>query len=331
MSGRQPLVSVVTPVYNGEAYIRECIESVVAQTYEKWEYTIVDNASEDATPEIAAEYAARDSRIRHLRFEELVGINDNHNRAFRAIADRSEYCKVVQADDWLYPECLERMVEVAERSDRVGVVSAYRLWGTVVDLVGVPYTESILDGTTILAQSLTGGPYVTGAPTALMYRSSVVRDRDPFFSDDFEHADTEAAYAVMTQWDVGFVHQLLTFARRQPGARTDWAGDVSTYLPENIRFLRRYGPEALEPEVYRRRLRKELKRYVRFHVRQSAKPSRLTDRRFFDVHRDEIAAIRAEGGRDAEVEAALLLVRTLLLRGGRRRRQAPELQTSQWI
>jgi glycosyltransferase involved in cell wall biosynthesis len=330
VNGRKPLVSVVTPVYNGEAYIRECIESVLAQTYENWEYTIVDNASEDATPDIAAEYAARDSRIRHLRFEELVGINDNHNRAFRAVSDASEYGKIVQADDWLYPECLERMVEVAERSEQIGVVSAYRLWGSVVDLVGVPYDQSVADGRAILAQSLTGGPYVTGGPTALLYRSSVLRARDPFFSDEFEHADTEAAYSVMTRWDVGFVHHLLTFSRRQSGARTDWASAVSTYLPENIRFLRRYGPATLDPAVYRRQLRKELKRYVRFHVRQSAKPSRLADRRFFDVHRDEVAAIRAEGGRDAEVEAALLVVRMLLLRGGRRQRRARELQTSQW-
>lgn len=330
MNRASPLVSVVTPVYNGEAYIRECIDSVLAQTHANWDYTIIDNASTDATPKIAAEYAARDDRIRHLRFEELIGINGNHNRAFGAIAAESEYCKIVQADDWLYPECLERMVEVAEQSSRIGIVSAYRLWENVVDLVGVPYDTRVVDGNAILAQSLTGGPYVTGGPTALLYRSSAVRERDPFYSDAFEHADTEAAYSVMTRWNVAFVPQVLTFSRRQRGARTDWAGDVSTYLPENIRFLRRYGPESLEPTAYRRRLRAELSRYLSFHLRQCAKPSRLADRRFFDVHREEVAAIRAEGGRDPEVEAALLIVRALLLRGGRRRHRAQELQTSQW-
>src|SRR4051794_3225988 len=98
----EPLVSIVTPVYNGADYLEECIESVLAQTYVRWGYTIVDNASTDATPEIAARYAARDARIRHLRFEELVGVTANHNRAFEAISAESEFCKIVQADDFLY-------------------------------------------------------------------------------------------------------------------------------------------------------------------------------------------------------------------------------------
>ena len=59
----QPLVSVLTPVYNGEAYVRECIESVIAQTYTNWEYIIVNNCSRDRTLELASEYT-RDPRIR---------------------------------------------------------------------------------------------------------------------------------------------------------------------------------------------------------------------------------------------------------------------------
>ena len=61
-----PLVSVVTPVHNGEAFLRECIESVLAQTYSHWEYIIVDNCSTDRTLEIASEYAIKDTRIKIL-------------------------------------------------------------------------------------------------------------------------------------------------------------------------------------------------------------------------------------------------------------------------
>jgi glycosyltransferase involved in cell wall biosynthesis len=311
------LVSVVTPVHNGATYLTECIESVLRQTYANFDYTVIDNASTDATPEIAARFARSDSRVRHLRFDEFVGINENHNRAFRAVHPESEFCKVVQADDWLYPECLERMVEVGESAETIGLVSAYRRWGDEVDLVGVPYSKTLIGGREILAQSLTGGPYVTGGPTALLYRSRFVREREPFYQYAFEHADTEAAYWLMSQHDFGCVHQVLTFARRQPGARMEWAGNVSTFLPENIRLLRRYGPAVLEPERYRHQLRLELRRYIWFHARQFPKPSRLSDKRFFSVHRGEIAGILEEGGPDTEVQAAMLLVKAMLLRGGR--------------
>ena len=119
--------------------------------------------------------------------------NANHNRAFGTISAESEFCKVVQADDWLYPECLERMVGVAVTNDNVSLVSAYRLLDRKVDLVGVPYTQEVVSGREILRQSLLGGPYVTGAPTALLYRSRLVRERTPFYQGGQLHADTDAA------------------------------------------------------------------------------------------------------------------------------------------
>ena len=314
---KHSLVSVVTPVYNGATYLQECIESVLKQTYTNWDYTVVDNASTDETPEIVARFAKSDSRVRHLRFDDFVGATENHNRAVRAISAESEFCKIVQADDWIYPHCLEQMVEVAQGSETIGIVSAYRIWENHVDLVGLPYWQTFISGRQILAQSLTGGPYVTGAPTALLYRSRCVREREPFFRDEFRHADTEAAYWLMTQHDFGLVHEVLTFARREEGARTAWADDMSTYLPENIRFLLRYGPGVLDRDRFRRQLRFELRKYLRFHIRQVPKPSRLADKRFFAIHRAEIAGILEESRGDPEVRAAMLFVKGLLLRGGR--------------
>ena len=79
----KPLVSVVTPVYNGAAYLRECIESVLRQTYSNWEYIIVNNCSTDATQEIVEEYAKKDSRIRVHNNDVFLAIIANHNKAFR--------------------------------------------------------------------------------------------------------------------------------------------------------------------------------------------------------------------------------------------------------
>ena len=71
-----PFVSIVTPVYNGAAYLADCIESVLAQTYTNWEYIIVDNRSTDSTPDIASAYARRDPRIRVHTNETFLDIID---------------------------------------------------------------------------------------------------------------------------------------------------------------------------------------------------------------------------------------------------------------
>ena len=121
----EPLVSVVTPVYNGEDFLTECIESVLRQTYGNYEYIIVNNCSTDRSLEIALNYSKRDSRIRVHSNSQFVGVIENHNIAFRLISPNSKYCKVVSADDWLFPECLARMVDVAEANPSAGFVGSY--------------------------------------------------------------------------------------------------------------------------------------------------------------------------------------------------------------
>src|SRR5262245_33242968 len=101
---RQPLVSVVTPVFNGALYLRECIESVLAQTYANWEYIIVNNCSTDDTVAIVEEYAKRDNRISVHNNPLFLDVIANYNRALQLISCNSAYCKVLAADDWLFPE-----------------------------------------------------------------------------------------------------------------------------------------------------------------------------------------------------------------------------------
>src|SRR5690348_12279144 len=116
-----PLVSVLTPVYNGEQYLEECIQSVLRQTYTNWEYIIADNMSTDRTLEIAETFATRDSRIRVIRGPDFVDLYGNHNRALAHMDRSAAYCKIVHADDWLYPECLTTMVGALEANASVGV------------------------------------------------------------------------------------------------------------------------------------------------------------------------------------------------------------------
>src|ERR1700722_5993669 len=97
-----PLVSVVTPVYNGERYLDECIQSVVNQTYRNFEYLIVDNCSSDGTLNVARHYETIDERVRVYDYHEFVDVIESHNRAFRLISPDSRYFKVLFADDVLF-------------------------------------------------------------------------------------------------------------------------------------------------------------------------------------------------------------------------------------
>jgi hypothetical protein len=72
-----PLVSVITPVYNGAEYLAECVESVLRQSYQNWEYIVLDNASTDDSHAIAVRYAEKDERIRVYRSSTLVSAAAN--------------------------------------------------------------------------------------------------------------------------------------------------------------------------------------------------------------------------------------------------------------
>ena len=69
MNEKKPKISVVTSVYNGEKYIKEAIESILAQTFEDFEWIVIDDASTDQTAEILHRYAEKDARIKIFKNE----------------------------------------------------------------------------------------------------------------------------------------------------------------------------------------------------------------------------------------------------------------------
>ena len=94
--------------------------------------------------EVARRYAAKDLRIRIHENQHFLSVIPNHNVALRQISPKSKYCKVVLGDDWIFPECLERMVAIGEEHPSVGLVGAYVLEGQRVGLTGLPYPSSVL-------------------------------------------------------------------------------------------------------------------------------------------------------------------------------------------
>jgi glycosyltransferase involved in cell wall biosynthesis len=282
----QPLVSVLTPVYNTERYLPECIESVLAQTYDNWEYIIVNNCSTDATLDVAKAFAEKNPRIRIHNNEEFVDIITNHNLALRQISTESKYCKIVSADDWLFPDCIKEMVNLAEANPTVGIVAAYAIKGEEVVNVGLPYPSTVVSGKDVCRRSLIGGSYVLGAPTSLLYRSDLVRSVEAFYPNLSPHADTAACYKYLQYWDFGFVHQVLAYERIHIGQTSELSRQINRYIAEHLRYLVEYGPKYLSSEELENRLAEHMATYYKF---LSKNIFRCRNKEFWEYHQNQLA------------------------------------------
>ncbi|HTZ40885.1 MAG TPA: glycosyltransferase family 2 protein [Syntrophales bacterium] len=140
-------VSVVIPVYNGERYLAEAIESVLAQTHRDFELILVDDGSTDATPAIMRAYAAEDSRVRVVTQE-----NRGHSGAAnRCLMEAScEWVARLDADDIFLPRKLELQVAALEANPRIRVLGAMGTWidaqgGQLVPMESLgPFSEAEL-------------------------------------------------------------------------------------------------------------------------------------------------------------------------------------------
>jgi glycosyltransferase involved in cell wall biosynthesis len=110
---RTPRVSIGVPVYNGDNYLAETLDSILAQTFSDFELVISDNASNDRTEAICRHYAAQDDRVHYVRNPTNLGAAKNYNRVFELA--KGQYFKWNGYDDPLAPTFLERCVAVLDR------------------------------------------------------------------------------------------------------------------------------------------------------------------------------------------------------------------------
>jgi glycosyltransferase EpsE len=122
MGEPRPRVSVVTTVYNGEPYVDRAIPGILAQTFSDFEFILVDDGSQDRTPEILRDLAAKDSRVRVFSpGRQGVAAAANYGIA----QARGEYIARQDFDDCSYPERLRLQVQFLDSNPDVGVVGGY--------------------------------------------------------------------------------------------------------------------------------------------------------------------------------------------------------------
>jgi glycosyltransferase involved in cell wall biosynthesis len=221
---QRPVVSICIPVYNGGKFIGELLESIKKQTYPYFKCHIVNNASTDNTEETVHATVSDDKRFELHTYKEFADINTNWNRTVNHIDAEATYFKVVQADDFLFPDSLESMVELMEKHPTAGIGTSYRIIGDRVYGSGINYSEgSFHNGKDILLRHLKDKAEVTGSITQLFFRVEHLKKVHTYpviFHPEEYHDDTRLAYEMFFASDMVFCFKPLNFTRRHQGAET---------------------------------------------------------------------------------------------------------------
>lgn len=237
-----PLVSVVFPVYNGGRYLREALDSVLAQTYRPMEVIVMDDASTDDTPAILATYG---DAIRVVRQSQNQGIYPNTNAGI-ALA-RGELIASYHSDDVYLPTIVEQEVAFLERYPEVGAVFASDIF---IDAEGREYgrlalppdvpADRPLDFRLILNGLLTHKNQFLRCPTA-MVRASVYRDVGVYRADEFSViSDLEMWLRIARRYPIGILSEHLLKYRHFHGNATQAYHHLRTEPNIHFRILDGY-------------------------------------------------------------------------------------------
>lgn len=127
MMKQEPLVSIITPLYNSEKFIKETLESVLNQTYKNWEMIIVDDCSSDRSVEIVEKYQQKDERIKLLKNKKNLGGAGARNRGIESA--RGKYIAFLDSDDLWKNNKLEKQIIFMEKNNVLFSYSNYERIG----------------------------------------------------------------------------------------------------------------------------------------------------------------------------------------------------------
>lgn len=218
-----PLVSICIPTYNGAAWLRECLDSALGQTYTNLEILIVDDGSSDETVEVARGIV--DARVRVVVNERNRGLVGNWNECVRLA--QGEFVKFLFQDDVLYRDCVQRMMDMFRHHPELGLVFSSRdviVEGNVPDdtarawlnYAKVLHTRfrvraGVNDGRALFLQHRDKKfqHCAVGEPTTVLIRKECFRRLGLFNPRMHQTCDVEMWLRIMYFYDVGFIDENL--------------------------------------------------------------------------------------------------------------------------
>lgn len=202
-----PLVSVILPVYNGAAFLRESIDSILSQTYRNLELVIIDDASVDRSLDVISSYS--DKRIRIIRHDANAGLIATLNEGLQLA--KGHYIARMDADDISHPDRLKLQVEFMEAQPGVALL------GTQISIIGksLPKRENISGKGLVKAALLFS--CIIPHPT-VMLRSELVRKYNWRYDTSHFHCEDFGLWNTIAQsYDVDMLPEILLKYRSHPG------------------------------------------------------------------------------------------------------------------
>jgi len=202
-------ILVFVPTYNSEKYLRECLDSVINQTFQEWECVISDDASTDKSVEIAREYEKKDSRFKVLTNEKNVGAANNWNKA--KLDNNSFATKILCADDYLMNDALFNQLATLRRNQTAIVFSERQ----IVFPNGrklrpkLPKYKSNISFNDAFNYYIKSGRNIFGEPVTALFRTDLFVKSEGF-NPKFEYSlDTSGYMAIARGHDVTFDKSLV--------------------------------------------------------------------------------------------------------------------------
>ena len=210
----RPRVSVIIPLYNGERYLAECLDSICAQDFQDLEILVADDGSTDESLDIVKRYAAQDARLRWWRNPQNLGQTRNHNACLEAA--RGEFIKFVHQDDKLLSAAAIRKMVAALAEN-----PAATLVGSASDVIDdqsrrqerrCDFQAGVWSGKQIIRANLEAVANKIGEPSVVMFRQAQVARG--FCSDYRQLWDLEMWFYLLEQGDFVFLAEPLSAFRQ---------------------------------------------------------------------------------------------------------------------
>jgi glycosyltransferase involved in cell wall biosynthesis len=234
-----PKVSICIPVYNGERFLQQAVESALRQSYSDFEILIIDNASTDGTVKCAEEMTSASGKVRLYINDQNIGLVGNLNRCLDLA--KGDYIKFLMADDLLQPDCLERMVVPLESHQSVKLVTCGR---RIIDALGNKLgtkaylrDDCIVQGGKVITRCLFGGNYI-GEPSAVMFRKC---DVTGIFREDLPQlSDMDMWFQLLELGDLFSIAKPLCAFRTHAAQMTNANVKSGILVEDNIKLFETY-------------------------------------------------------------------------------------------